>query len=95
MKLQSSLCESYKAGRQAGEDESRDIQRKKKIEAPRNPSLIDTNGKNTLELNCSGSKLPAYGMAENSHQHWKKSEILAGCLFCLESLLNIHQMASF
>lgn len=30
MKLESSLCESYKAGRQAGEDESRDIKRKKK-----------------------------------------------------------------
>lgn len=30
LKLESSLWESYKAGRQAGEDESRDIKRKKK-----------------------------------------------------------------
>lgn len=66
MTLESSLYESYKAGRQIGEDESRNIKRKKK-ETLRNPSLTDTNDKNSVELNCSESESPTYGMAENNH----------------------------
>lgn len=49
------LYESHKAGRQAGEGESRDIKRKKKLEELRNPSLIEANGKNPVELNHPGS----------------------------------------
>lgn len=53
----------------ATKDEGRleKVNKEKKKETSRNSSLIDTNGKNNVELNCSEGELPTYGMAESNH----------------------------